>query len=126
MSWIIFIFGLIVGSFLNALIHRLDSGESMTRDRSRCVYCHHVLGAGDLIPLVSYIWLRGRCRYCGQTISWQYPLIELLTGTGFMLAFWQVGLVWQLIPACVFIAFLIVVGMFDYRHFLILDKVVYP
>src|SRR4051794_36510302 len=92
---IVGLFGLMVGSFVNALVWRLHeqgageeepvksaySGEtlSITRGRSICPHCGHQLGVKDLVPLFSWLWLRGKCRYCRGTISWQYPIVELLT-----------------------------------------------
>ncbi len=126
--FIMFCLGLIVGSFLNAVIFRLHEGESFVMGRSHCMHCRHELAAADLIPVASYIMLGGKCRYCHKTISWQYPFIELLTAAVFVLIamnfqgilsiqFWV-----QIIVAC----FLIVIGVFDFKHYLILDKVVFP
>ena len=80
-----FIFGLIVGSFLNAVIYRLEEKESFLKGRSYCPRCKHVLNWKDLIPVLSFLILRGRCRYCGKKISFQYPLVELATGFLFFL-----------------------------------------
>lgn len=75
-----FLCGLAAGSFLNVLIHRLPRGEAMGFSRSRCPFCRHQLGALELIPLFSFLWLRGKCRHCGHPISLRYPLVELLGG----------------------------------------------
>jgi len=83
----IFLFGLIIGSFLNAAIYRLHSNESIIMGRSKCPHCQHVLAAKDLIPILSFILLLGRCRYCNKKISWQYPIVELATGLLFVLAY---------------------------------------
>lgn len=72
-----FLFGAIIGSFLNALLFRFNTGRSVASGRSRCMHCNHELKALDLIPVFSFIYLRGRCRYCGTKISWQYPTVEL-------------------------------------------------
>ncbi len=79
----IFLFGLAVGSFLNVLIDRLPQGKSI-RGRSYCDHCHKKLNNLDLIPIFSYLLLAGRCRFCKQKISWQYPLVEFLTGLIFI------------------------------------------
>ena len=71
--------GIIFGSFLNALLFRFNTGRGMG-GRSRCMRCNHTLGTLDLVPLLSYLFLWGRCRYCGTTISWQYPLVEAVAG----------------------------------------------
>lgn len=70
------LFGAILGSFLNALSFRFNTGRSIASGRSRCMHCSHELGVGDLVPIFSYLFLRGRCRYCGAKISIQYPLVE--------------------------------------------------
>lgn len=69
-------FGLILGSFLNALLYRYNTGKSVMRGRSRCMHCGHTLHAQDLVPLLSYLFLRGKCRYCRSKVSLQYPLVE--------------------------------------------------
>ncbi len=79
-----FVFGLIFGSFLNVVILRFDEWRSILSGRSRCPDCRTDLRWYDLIPVVSYLTLRGRCRYCAKPISWQYPVVE--TATGFLLA----------------------------------------
>jgi len=87
--FIVFIFGLMVGSFLNSIIYRLPSGESFLIQRSYCPYCKHKLSWKDLIPIFSFLILKGKCRYCQKKISWQYPLIELATGILFFLVLWN-------------------------------------
>lgn len=84
----VFIFGLAVGSFLNVLIDRLPNDKSIL-GRSHCDYCRKTLQPQDLIPIVSYMILKGRCRFCKKSLSLQYPLIELLTGVLFVLT-WMV------------------------------------
>ena len=79
----IFLLGTTVGSFLNVWSRRLLRGKPPT-GRSRCEHCGHVLGFFDLIPLLSFAVLRGRCRYCHKPLSWQYPLVELATGLLFV------------------------------------------
>src|SRR5258708_543832 len=88
----IFILGLIVGSFLNVVIFRLAKDESVIFGRSHCVNCKKELAAKDLVPLLSFVYLRGKCRYCQVKISWQYPLIELITGIIFVLLVRNYGL----------------------------------
>lgn len=80
----IFILGLAVGSFLNVLIDRLPNDKGLL-GRSHCDYCKHTLQPKDLVPVFSYMFLRGRCRYCQKSLQIQYPLIELLTGVTFVL-----------------------------------------
>ncbi|MEW6407639.1 MAG: prepilin peptidase [Patescibacteria group bacterium] len=83
----IFIFGLIIGSFLNAVIYRLKFGGSIIFGRSKCPYCKKTLGFWDLIPVLSFLFLRGRCRYCHKKISWQYPIVEIITALLFLSVF---------------------------------------
>ena len=89
---LVFIFGLIIGSFLNAVIFRLYSKESIWLKRSHCVFCNHELSGWDLVPVFSFIFLGGRCRYCKKPISWQYPIVELVTGLIFVLLAQDYGL----------------------------------
>ena len=83
-----FLLGTAVGSFLNVWSRRLLRGKPPT-GRSRCEHCKHVLSALDLIPLASFFLLRGRCRYCKKPLSWQYPIVEFVTGSLFV-ALWLV------------------------------------
>src|SRR3990167_10581648 len=85
-----FTLGLAVGSFLNVVAHRSVHGGSIFFDRSRCPHCKKELKTGDLIPLVSFLLLKGKCRYCDKRISWQYPLVEIATGVlfAFTFCFW--------------------------------------
>lgn len=128
---IIFILGLIVGSFLNCLVYRLPKGESFLKGRSRCPKCKHELVWQDLIPVFSFLILRGRCRYCHQKISLQYPIIEMATGLIFLLIFIQfpVSNLQDFINLGFILSissFLIVIFAYDFKHYLIPDKVVYP
>ncbi|RJR15200.1 prepilin peptidase [Candidatus Microgenomates bacterium] len=84
----VFIFGICVGSFLNVLIDRLPENESPFKGRSHCDHCRKTLQAQDLIPLLSFVTLSGKCRYCHKKLSWQYPAIEFLTGLLFVGLFW--------------------------------------
>ena len=86
----IFILGLIIGSFLNVVILRLKNGKSIVKSRSHCPNCNHVLEARDLWPLISFVLSHGKCRYCKDKISWQYPIIELSTGLLFVLATYNI------------------------------------
>lgn len=77
---ICFLLGLVFGSFSSVLAHRLPRGESIVGPRSCCPQCRHALGPAELVPVLSYLWLRGRCRYCAAGISWRYPALELVCG----------------------------------------------
>ncbi|MBU1102917.1 prepilin peptidase [Patescibacteria group bacterium] len=178
----VFIFGLAVGSFLNVIILRLNSrqrrgspkaagqvcrletGEPETEDsppfkrrtvlrgRSHCPRCGAILRWYDLVPVLSFFVLRGRCRYCSQPISWQYPLVEIATGALFLLTvggitnqelgiknnlafgFWNLFEIWHLdfgilITICYMlfvICSLIVIFTYDLRHYIIPDKIIFP
>jgi len=76
----LFLLGICVGSFINCLVYRLNNGLSPLWGRSICPKCNHKLAWRDNIPLLSFVLLRGKCRYCGKPISWQYPIVELITG----------------------------------------------
>lgn len=83
---IVFLYGLIAGSFVTALVWRLHDKRNWVSDRSECEACKHTLGAKDLVPLFSWLWLRGCCRYCKKPIGVQYPALELATGLTFGLS----------------------------------------
>lgn len=78
-----FLLGTIVGSFFNAYVWRFGRPERITDRHSLCVHCRHPLGPLDLVPLLSFVWLAGRCRYCHARISWRYPVTELMSGCAF-------------------------------------------
>ncbi len=134
---IIFIFGLVVGSFLNCVIYRLALPKgrprrkaSFLRGRSYCPHCKHILHTRDLIPVLSFIILGGKCRYCRKKISWQYPLVEIATGLLFVLilSFSAEG-GQNLLDICFLFlvsCFLIVIFVYDLKHFIIPDKIIYP
>ncbi len=119
---IFFILGLIVGSFLNVLIYRLQTTEKIFLDRSHCPHCKHIIRWYDNIPIVSFILLHGRCRDCQKKISWQYPLVETFTGIIFALIgtiFFKVNdwLSWLTVGYYFFIASsLIVILVYDWLY----------
>ena len=84
LSFFSLILGLIIGSFINVLVYRVPRDESIVYPASHCPECKHPLKWYDLIPLLSYIMLRGKCRYCGHKIPVRYPIVELVTGLAFM------------------------------------------
>lgn len=133
---LLFFIGLAVGSFLNTVCWRLHTGQNLLVSRSHCPGCKKVLAWYDLIPLLSFSLTYGRCRYCGKKISWQYPLVELSTGVLFVLVGWWIFegvLVQPLIDYFIILLFyyfivsvLIVIFVYDLKHFIIPDKVIYP
>ncbi len=121
----IFLFGLIIGSFLNVVIYRFNTGASL-KGRSMCFSCGKTLYWYELIPVLSFLLQRGRCRACGAKISWQYPLVELLTGSLYFGVFLIAGHDW--IYFCYLIlqmTLLIIIGVYDLRHKIIPDTFSY-
>ncbi|MGN0603966.1 MAG: prepilin peptidase [Oscillospiraceae bacterium] len=114
----VFLFGITIGSFLNVCILRLPAGESLVKRNSHCMTCGAEIKRYDLIPLFSWLILRGKCRACGSKISARYPLVEGLTGMLFVLIFTQYDLITDglIYPAvvCLFIAGVIVIGFEDF------------
>lgn len=90
--FLLFIFGLFIGSFLNVIIDRLPRNETFLKGRSHCEFCKHTLSWMDLIPFVSFLFLKGKCRYCRKKLSLRYPLFEILTATLFVLTTLQLQL----------------------------------
>ena len=127
----IFVLGLLFGSFINALVYRLHTEQPFVRARSHCPHCKHTLGWLDLIPVLSWLTLKGNCRYCRLRISIQYPLVELATGLSFLLVYlagpttsWLYNL--QLATWLIFTVFLIIIFIYDLKYYLILDQIVLP
>jgi len=114
-SILVLLIGLAVGSFLNVVIFRMEDLKSLLYGRSHCTRCNKTLAWFDLIPLVSFALLRGRCRYCGKEISWQYPLVETGTGLLFLLIFLTVGLSWAMFFYLAVICLLIVISVYDIK-----------
>ncbi len=110
-----FLFGIVIGSFLNVCIYRLPKGESLAKERSHCMKCGYTLSWYDLVPVFSYLFLRGRCRKCGEHISAQYPIIEALNGVLYVLIFILYG--WSIDSAiyCLLTSALIVLSVIDFR-----------
>jgi leader peptidase (prepilin peptidase)/N-methyltransferase len=143
------VFGIILGSFVNALVWRLHEQESLegkkgataakrrqalsiSRGRSMCTDCGHELAAKDLVPVLSWLSLKGRCRYCHKPISWQYPAVELLTGALFAVSYlaWPfemhgVGL-FRFVVWLVVLVFFVALAVYDIRWYLLPDRLVLP
>jgi leader peptidase (prepilin peptidase) / N-methyltransferase len=149
--------GVILGSFVNALVWRIhEQGElgkrkskkskgrnkekstlslndlSITKGRSMCPDCHHVLAARDLVPVLSWLSLKGRCRYCGKPVSWQYPVVELLTGLLFAVSYasWPLALhgvgLFQFMLWLAFITAFMALAVYDLRWLILPDRIVLP
>jgi leader peptidase (prepilin peptidase)/N-methyltransferase len=133
---IVAVFGLCIGSFLNVVIYRLETGESIMKGRSHCPVCSHTLSWLDLVPVASFLWLSGKCRYCRTGISWQYPAVEIMTGLVFLLIFnYQffprggipfAGQFLNLLLLWYVVGSLIVIFMYDLKYYLIPDVVLFP
>lgn len=126
MAFLVFVLGLVIGSFLNVCIYRIPHRENIVYGTSRCPHCHNSLGPQDLIPLLSYLLLKGRCRYCRHPISRRYPLVEFLTGIVFYLTYAAIGFQPLLIKYLVLFSILIVITFIDIDHRLILNQLVIP
>jgi len=143
------VLGLIFGSFVNAFVWRLHEQDelagkkdkkslarrkalSITQGRSMCPHCGHELAAKDLVPVLSWLWLRGKCRYCGKPISWQYPAVELITGGLFVLSYaaWPLGFynagLFQFVLWLGFLVSFMALAIYDIRWFLLPDRIVFP
>jgi leader peptidase (prepilin peptidase)/N-methyltransferase len=120
------ILGLAVGSFLNVCIDRLPRNESIVFPPSHCEACQHKLAAKDLIPVFSYLRLRGRCRYCQASIPRRVFWVELATALIFALLCWHYGLSAELGVMIFYACLFIIIFVIDLEHGLILNKVVYP
>lgn len=142
-SLLLGILGLCMGSFISALVWRLHSSLSfvgrlkqrlsMVKGRSMCPHCHHQLSAFDLVPVLSWLWLRGRCRYCHRSISWHYPVTELLTGGLFILSYvaWPRDLIggyeWAYFGLWLAgLVILLSLAVYDLRWMLLPDALNYP
>jgi len=126
--WIVVstLLGIAVGSFLNVCIDRLPTGGSLVFPTSRCASCHHRLAIKDLIPIFSYLWLRGRCRYCQTPIPRRLLCVEIGTGILFAYIYWHYGLSAELALAAFYCCLFLILMVIDLEHGLILNKVVYP
>jgi leader peptidase (prepilin peptidase) / N-methyltransferase len=120
----LFIFGTIFGSFFNVVGYRLPKEESIIFPPSHCPNCNYKLKALDLIPILSYFILRGKCRSCKKKISWFYPLFEFITGLLFSLSYIVFGYNIELLMALVFISSMIIVFISDYQTMIIPDEII--
>ena len=127
----LFILGLILGSFVNALVWRTHKKKDILKERSQCVHCGHKLAAADLVPVLSWLMLGGRCRYCKKPISVQYPLVELSAAVVFTLSyiFWPVDLTggqWILFATWLIVGVgLLALAVYDLRFMLLPNKILY-
>ncbi len=137
----VFILGLFFGSFLNVVVYRLHRAESFIKGFSKCLFCQHRLYPKDLVPLFSFLWLKGKCRYCRQRFSQQYFWVELFTAIAFVLIWWRIfptadlaiwldQVTWLAASQVIFwwllASWLIVIFVYDFKYYLILDQVSLP
>lgn len=113
---LVFVFGAIIGSFLNVCIVRIPKNQSIVLSGSRCVSCGKRLGAIDLVPLLSFLWLKGKCRHCKASVSLRYFVVELLTGLTFVLVFVTYGLGLRTLIYFALSSIIIVASFIDYEH----------
>lgn len=114
---IVFIYGIIIGSFLNVCIYRIPKGESIVKVRSHCMECGEKLKWYDLVPLFSYLFLKGKCRYCKSRISAQYPLIEAANGIGYAVIVAVCGFDLVSILYCLCTSALLALSLIDWRTY---------
>ncbi|MFO0689302.1 MAG: prepilin peptidase [Myxococcota bacterium] len=118
-----FVLGLLIGSFLNVVIHRVPAGLSIVHPPSHCPRCQSKIAPWDNVPVLSYLWLRGRCRRCSVPIPLRYPAVELVTGLVFLAIGWRFGASAWTIVFCAFAAALIAAAMIDADHQIIPDGI---
>jgi prepilin signal peptidase PulO-like enzyme (type II secretory pathway) len=133
----VFVFGLCVGSFLNCVIYRLESKKSL-KGRSFCPHCKHALAWQDLFPVFSFLFLKGKCRYCNKKIFIQYPLVEIATGLLFLLIYnlkfeilnqfeiFKYSNILNLLFLFYITSVLIIIFVYDLKHYIIPDKILFP
>ena len=120
----VFLMGIITGSFLNVCVYRIPLGQSIIKSPSHCTHCGTRIKYYDLIPLLSYIILLGRCRSCKTKINLRYPLVELVNGLGFVYLYLFYGLSITFVFSLMLLSTLIVVSLIDFEHTVIPDGII--
>jgi leader peptidase (prepilin peptidase)/N-methyltransferase len=110
----VFCLGLLLGSFYNVCIYRIPREESVAFPPSHCTTCNNRLKPLDLVPIFSYVFLKGKCKYCGEKISPRYAIVELLTASIFLALYFTYGLTLEFVKFVVLASFLIIIGLIDY------------
>lgn len=118
-----FIIGTVFGSFYNVVGYRIPKGESILYPSSHCTNCNHKLKAIELIPILSFVFLGGKCKKCKSKISFFYPIFELLTGICFVLSYIVFGLSLDCVYSIVFISMLLIIVISDYQTMIIPDSI---
>lgn len=124
MLYFILTLGLLIGSFLNVCIYRIPRGESITFPPSHCPTCSTNLRPIDLIPVISFVWTKGKCRYCSEKISIRYPLVEILNALIYLILYLKFSISILLIKYSILTSILIVVSFIDYDYQIIPDEIV--
>ncbi|MCD2346464.1 prepilin peptidase [Clostridium guangxiense] len=109
----VFIFGTVIGSFLNVCIFRIPLGQSIAFPPSHCMECGKRLKWYDMFPIISWIILKGKCRFCGSEISYRYPLVEVISGIIFLFVYLKYGISFETIKYLAFVSLIIVIGLID-------------
>lgn len=118
-----FVLGTIFGSFYNVVGYRVPLGKSIAYPASHCTKCNHQLGLAELIPILSFIMLGGKCKNCGQKVSWFYPIFEFFSGLLFSISYLKFGFSFDLIISLLFVSMLLIIIISDYQTFIIPDQV---
>ncbi len=114
---LIFTYGIVIGSFLNVCIYRIPKGEEIVKTNSHCMRCGYQLKWYDLIPVLSFILLKGKCRKCGTKLSIQYPIIEALNGILYVVVFYVTDFILVSVLFCLMTSALLVLSVIDFRTF---------
>lgn len=122
-TWVLFIFGMLLGSFYNVVGYRMPKGESIVNPPSHCPNCNNRLSLFELIPVFSYLMQLGKCKHCKKKISLFYPFFELCSGLLFALAYMTFGFNIELLIALIFISMTLIIIISDIHYFIILDEV---
>ena len=120
------LFGAIIGSFLNVVIYRLPRGQSLSHPPSRCRNCNYALRWFDNIPILSWLWLRGRCRKCGIAVSWQYPIVEFVTAALFVTVAWLTPIGPLFFARLLLVCILVVLFGIDLEHQILPNSITLP
>ncbi len=123
---LLFVLGLMIGSFLNAFVWRFLRQERITDRHSICVHCHHQLGTRDLLPLLSFLLLAGRCRYCRKPIPWHYPVVEFATGILLLPLLYYFGVTWAFAACALLVLALETLFLLDLRYSILPDTITLP
>ncbi|NLM69073.1 MAG: prepilin peptidase [Firmicutes bacterium] len=125
-TWLFFILGSVFGSFFNVVIYRIPRGQSIVAPRSHCPSCGHTLRPRELIPVLSFLIQQGKCSSCRATISWQYPVVELLTAVGFAFYAFSADSWQELVVLLVFFSLLLIASVIDLQHQILPNVITLP